>query len=109
MNQLSELGVLTVTERQAHVHVSGHPGRPELAQMYQWMRPEILVPVHGEPRHLAEQVRFGLANGIPRAIKQEDGDVIRLAPNGPKRIGRERVGPFANARNSGIPPVRLRL
>ena len=92
MNQLSELGVLTVTERQAHVHVSGHPGRPELAQMYRWMRPEMLVPVHGEPRHLAEQVRFGLANGIPAAIKQEDGDVIRLAPDGPKRIGRERVG-----------------
>ncbi|MDP9164421.1 MAG: ribonuclease J [Pseudomonadota bacterium] len=92
MNQLSELGVLTVTERQAHVHVSGHPGRPELAQMFKWMRPEILVPVHGEPRHLAEHARWGLANGIPRAIKQENGDVIRLAPNGPKKIGNERVG-----------------
>ena len=92
MNQLSELGVLTVTERQAHVHVSGHPGRPELAQMYKWIRPQILVPVHGEPRHLAEQARWGLANGIPQTIKQENGDVIRLAPNGPKRIGRERVG-----------------
>ena len=92
MNQLSELGVLTVTERQAHVHVSGHPGRPELAQMFKWMRPEILVPVHGEPRHLAEHARWGLANGIPKAIKQENGDIIRLAPNGPKRIGRERVG-----------------
>ncbi|MFN2473701.1 MAG: ribonuclease J [Sphingomicrobium sp.] len=92
MNQLSELGVLTVTERQAHVHVSGHPGRPELAQMYRWMRPQILVPVHGEPRHLAEQVRWGLANGIPSAIKQENGDMIRLAPDGPVRIGQERVG-----------------
>jgi len=92
MNQLSELGVLTVTERQAHIHVSGHPGRPELAQMFKWMRPEILVPVHGEPRHLAEHARWGLANGIPRAIKQENGDVIRLAPNGPKKIGSERVG-----------------
>jgi ribonuclease J len=92
MNQLSELGVLTVTERQAHVHVSGHPGRPELAKMYEWMRPQILVPVHGEPRHLAEQARWGLANGIPKAIKQENGDVIRLFPNGPKKIGTERVG-----------------
>ena len=92
MNQLSELGVLTVTERQAHVHVSGHPGRPELAKMFEWMRPEILVPVHGEPRHLAEHARWGLANGIPRAIKQENGDVIRLSPNGPKKIGTERVG-----------------
>ena len=92
MNQLSELGVLTVTERQAHVHVSGHPGRPELAKMFEWMRPEILVPVHGEPRHLAEHARWGLANGIPKAIKQENGDVIRLSPNGPKKIGTERVG-----------------
>ena len=48
MNQLSELGVKIVTERQAHVHVSGHPGRPELMQMYKWVRPQIVVPVHGE-------------------------------------------------------------
>lgn len=92
MNQLSELGVLTVTERQAHVHVSGHPGRPELAAMYRWIRPEVLIPVHGEPRHLREQARFGLANGVPSAIVQEDGDVIRLAPGQPKKIGEERVG-----------------
>src|SRR5678815_3164100 len=47
MNQLSDLGVTIVTERQAHVHVSGHPGRPELIQMYDWVRPQIVVPVHG--------------------------------------------------------------
>src|SRR5687767_437681 len=86
MNALSEIGALIVTDRQAHVHVSGHPGRPELAQMYGWIRPEILVPVHGEPRHLAEQARFGLANGIPRPIVQKDGDIIRLAPDGPRKI-----------------------
>ena len=92
MNALSELGVLIVTERQAHVHVSGHPGRPELSKMYGWMRPEILVPVHGEPRHLREQARFGLSQGIPRAIVQHDGEIIRLAPKGPKQIGNARVG-----------------
>ncbi|MFC7537006.1 ribonuclease J [Sphingomonas sp. GCM10030256] len=92
MNALSELGVLTVTDRQAHVHVSGHPGRPELAAMYRWIRPQVLVPVHGEPRHLREQARFGLANGIPTAVFQEDGDVIRLAPGAPKKVGEERVG-----------------
>jgi ribonuclease J len=92
MNALSDLGVLTVTERQAHVHVSGHPGRPELAAMYRWMRPEILVPVHGEMRHMREQARFGLSQGIPRAIVQRNGDLIRLAPNGPEKIGEERVG-----------------
>ncbi len=92
MNALSDLGVLTVTERQAHVHVSGHPGRPELAAMYGYMRPQILVPVHGEKRHLREQARFALAQGVPQAIVQENGDIIRLAPKGPKKIGDARVG-----------------
>ena len=92
MNQLSDLGVLTVTERQAHVHVSGHPGRPELKKMYEWIRPQLLVPVHGEARHLREQARLGLASGIQQAIVQKDGDVIRLAPGDPKKIGEERVG-----------------
>src|SRR4029078_13682994 len=53
MNQLSDLGVRIVTERQAHVHVSGHPGRPELIEMYNWVRPEIGVPVPGGGSHLA--------------------------------------------------------
>ncbi len=65
MNQLSDLGVTIVTERQAHVHVSGHPGRPELIQMYDWVRPQIVVPVHGEARHLAEHARLALAHGVP--------------------------------------------
>ena len=53
-NQLAAKGIEMITERQAHVHVSGHPGRPELAKMYNWMRPDLLVPVHGEMRHLME-------------------------------------------------------
>jgi ribonuclease J len=92
MNQLSDLGVHIVTEKQAHVHVSGHPGRPELIQMYKWVRPRIVVPVHGEPRHLAEHARLALANGVPQAIVQKNGDVIRLAPDGPKKIDEARVG-----------------
>ena len=92
MNALSDMGVLIVTDRQAHVHVSGHPGRPELAQMYEWIRPEIIVPVHGEPRHMAEQARFALAHGVPRAIVQHNGDLVRLAPDGPKKLDEVRVG-----------------
>ncbi len=92
MNQLSDLGVKIVTERQAHVHVSGHPGRPELVQMYQWVRPEIVVPVHGEARHLAEHARLALAHGISRAVVQKNGDVIRLAPGEPKKVDETRVG-----------------
>ena len=92
MNALSDIGTLIVTDRQAHVHVSGHPGRPALEAMYRWIRPQILVPVHGEIRHMREQARFGLAQGIPRAIVQRNGDLIRLAPDGPEKIGEERVG-----------------
>jgi len=92
MNALSDLGALIVTDRQAHVHVSGHPGRPELEAMYRWIRPQILVPVHGEIRHMREQARFGLSQGIPNAVIQRNGDLIRLAPDGPEKIGEERVG-----------------
>ena len=92
MNALSDMGVLIVTERQAHVHVSGHPGRPELAEMYRWVRPQIIVPVHGEARHMAEQARFALENGVPSAALQRNGDIIRLAPDGPAKAGEARVG-----------------
>src|SRR3954469_19013750 len=92
MNQLSELGVRIVTERQAHVHVSGHPGRPELIEMYGWVRPEIVVPVHGEARHLAEHARLALGHGVPKAVVQENGDVIRLVPGEPRKIDEVRVG-----------------
>lgn len=92
MNQLAAKGVEMVTERQAHVHVSGHPGRPELAQMYGWIRPEVLLPVHGEMRHLMEQARYGLAQGIPQAVVQTDGDLIRLAPGAATKIGNVTVG-----------------
>ena len=91
-NAFARAGVIMVTEKQAHVHVSGHPGRPELAAMYKWIRPEILVPVHGERRHMAEQARFGLSEGIPRALVQSNGDVVRLAPGAPAIVGHERTG-----------------
>lgn len=91
-NALARKEVIMVTEKQAHVHVSGHPGRPELKAMYDWIRPELLVPVHGERRHMAEQARFGLSCGIPKALVQSNGDVVRLAPGEPVIIGRERTG-----------------
>lgn len=91
-NTLSAAGVAMVTDRQAHVHVSGHPGRPELAEMYRWIRPEIVLPVHGEMRHMAEQARFALSEGVPKSIVQQNGELLRLAPNGPVKLGFERVG-----------------
>lgn len=92
MNKLAADGVLTVTDRQAHVHVSGHPGRPELAAMYGYIRPELVMPVHGEMRHLTEHARFALESGVPGAVVQKDGDIIRLAPGTPAKIGNAPVG-----------------
>ncbi|MDX8358267.1 ribonuclease J [Sphingopyxis terrae] len=85
MNQLAARDILTVTEKQAHIHVSGHPGQPELAALYGWLRPRLIVPVHGEIRHMHEQARFALEKGVPDALVQENGDLVRLAP-GPARI-----------------------
>ena len=91
-NAFAARGVRMVTERQAHVHVSGHPGRPELQAMYDWIRPDILLPVHGEIRHMMEQARLGLAHGIARAVVQRNGDVVRLAPGAPEIVGHEQTG-----------------
>ncbi len=91
-NALATKGVIMITDRQAHVHVSGHPGRPELATMYGWIRPELLMPVHGEMRHMMEHARFGLSQGVPRALVQSDGDIVRLAPGAPEKIGHAPIG-----------------
>ena len=91
-NQLAAKGIVMITDRQEHIHVSGHPGRPELAKMYDWIKPDILVPVHGEIRHMKEQARFGQSQGIAHNIFQQNGDVVRLAPGEPKILGQERTG-----------------
>ncbi|TGX55969.1 ribonuclease J [Sphingomonas gei] len=92
MNTLASKDVEIITDRQAFVHVSGHPGRPELAEMYRWIRPEIIVPVHGEVRHMHEQARFALEQGVPQAVKQVNGDIWRLAPGKPRQVGQAHAG-----------------
>lgn len=91
-NKLAERGIVMVTDRQAEIHVSGHPGRPELEALYSWLRPEILVPVHGEMRHMLEQARLGKECGIPKNIAQKNGDIVRLAPGAPGKIAEVRTG-----------------
>lgn len=91
-NQLAARGITMVTDRQAFIHVSGHPGRPELEALYSWLRPEILVPVHGEMRHMREQARVGKASGIPKQVVQSNGDLVRLAPGEPGVIAQVRSG-----------------
>ncbi len=91
-NQLAARGIQMVTDRQALIHVSGHPGRPELEALYSWLKPEILVPVHGEIRHMAEQARVGKSSGIPSQIVQKNGDLVRLAPGKPGKVAEVRAG-----------------
>ncbi|MEJ0025998.1 MAG: ribonuclease J [Rhizomicrobium sp.] len=79
-NKLSLLGVEVLSADDHFVHVSGHPCRDELAEMYRWTRPQIAIPVHGEPRHQAEHARLALSLQVPQAIVPENGQLIRLAP-----------------------------
>lgn len=91
-NDLVRLGVELVTERDHEVHVSGHPAQDELAQMYQWVRPRIAVPVHGEPRHMMAHARLALACQVPQAIVPSNGALIRLAPGPAAKIGEVPAG-----------------
>ncbi len=80
-NKLADRGVRLYTERDhPGIHVSGHPCRDELAQMYHWARPEIAVPTHGERRHLLEHAAFARDLQVPQTIAPRNGDMVRLAP-----------------------------
>ena len=91
-NRLAARDVTLVTDRASAIHVSGHPGRPELEALYSWLRPQILMPVHGEMRHMKEQARLGRACGIAQTVVQENGDLVRLAPGKPGKIDEVRAG-----------------
>ena len=85
INGLVRQGIEVVTDRNDLVHVSGHPRRGEIEDMYGWVRPRIVIPVHGEALHLAEHAGIARKLGIGEVIVCENGDVIRLAP-GPAGI-----------------------
>jgi ribonuclease J len=91
-NQLVRQGIEVVTEGDHFVHVSGHPCRDEVEQMYRWIRPRIAVPLHGEARHLHAHQRLARDMGVPHAVLVENGDVLRLAPGAPEVIDEVPVG-----------------
>ena len=62
----------------AKVHVSGHPSKEELEKMYNWISPDLLIPIHGEYRHLEEHIEFSRKKGIKNQILVENGDLIKL-------------------------------
>ena len=91
-NDLAKLGVEIVTERDNAIHVSGHPARDELIAMYQWVRPRVAVPVHGEYRHLMAHARLAQDCQVPQSVVSGNGDVIRLAPGPARKIGEVHAG-----------------
>ncbi|TVR09881.1 MAG: ribonuclease J [Salinarimonadaceae bacterium] len=92
VNALAEKGVRVVTDRDGLIHVSGHPRRGEMAKLYEWLRPNLVVPAHGEAQHLAEHVRFARSLGIPHALVARNGAMLRLAPGEPEIIDHVRHG-----------------
>lgn len=84
-NLLIEQGIKIIEDGDALVHVSGHPRRNELRKMYEWTKPRVLVPVHGEAAHLVAHGALGLECGIPEVAQVRNGDMIRLVP-GPAEI-----------------------
>ena len=79
-NLLVRLGVEMFTHRHGLIHVSGHPARGDLAEMYRLVRPRVAIPVHGELRHLLEHRRFAQEEGTAETIAAENGTLVRLAP-----------------------------
>jgi ribonuclease J len=86
VNGLVTQGVEVITDRTHLVHVSGHPRRAELESMIGWVRPEILIPVHGEALHMAEHAALARRAGVAKVVQCRNGDLVRLAPGGPAII-----------------------
>ncbi|MBB3215276.1 ribonuclease J [Ochrobactrum sp. RC6B] len=91
-NRLIDRGIKIIGDEDALVHVSGHPRRSELRRMYSWVRPQILVPVHGEAAHLVAQGSLGAMEGIEQVTQVRDGDMLRLAPGKAEIIDEAPVG-----------------
>ncbi|HJY19065.1 MAG TPA: ribonuclease J [Xanthobacteraceae bacterium] len=86
INGLVMQGIEVITDRTHLVHVSGHPRRDELREMIGWVRPQILIPAHGEALHLAEHAELARRAGVPKVLVCRNGDLVRLAPDGPEIV-----------------------
>ncbi len=86
LNRLTKMGVEIITEKDHKVHVSGHPYRDELKEMYQLIKPKISIPVHGEHMHIAEHAKLAVECGVKQALIISDGDMIKLNENSAERI-----------------------
>ncbi len=94
-NILTRKGVLVITAEEEDIHVSGHPCRDELLEMYSWIRPKIVVPVHGEDQHILEQSQLALSHKVPYTITPHNGDLIDLTEKGATLVCRVPAGRLA--------------
>ena len=78
-NQLVKDGIEVITEETEFIHVSGHPNREDLKDMYQWVQPKCLIPVHGEHRHMIEHINFAKEMQVPYPVQVENGDIVRFS------------------------------
>jgi len=79
-NQLVKEGIEVISEENEFVHVSGHPNRDDLKDMYNWVKPKAVIPVHGEHRHMIEHINFAKEMQVPYPIKVENGDIVKIFP-----------------------------
>ncbi len=75
-----------ISEENSFVHVSGHPNRDDLKDMYKWVKPQCVIPVHGEHRHMAEHVTFAKEMQVPKTLLIENGDIIKILPGSKPEI-----------------------
>lgn len=87
INNLVLQGVEVLTDREHLVHVSGHPRRDELRDLISWVKPQLLIPVHGEALHLNEHAKLARAAGVPRVLVCRNGDLVKLGPGDPGIVG----------------------
>jgi len=85
-NQITKEDVEIITEENAFVHVSGHPNRDDLKDMYKWVKPKCIIPVHGEHRHMKEHVEFAKKMQIPQTLLIENGDIVQIHPGASPKI-----------------------
>ena len=83
INNLVTRGIKVITDRTHLVHVSGHPRREELRELISWVRPQLLIPAHGEALHLSEHADLARACGVPKVMICKNGDLVRLGPGEP--------------------------
>ena len=69
-----------ISEENAFVHVSGHPNREDLKEMYSWVKPKCVIPVHGEHRHMIEHINFAKEMQVAYPVQVENGDIVKLSP-----------------------------